>query len=51
MSKFRGFVSIDQNICGPHTFEKKEVIVLRRKKIISGKISAVEFTQMYFNRR
>ena len=44
------FCLLDQNLCGSHTFEKKEVINLGGKKI-SGKISVVGFNQMNFNQR
>ena len=45
------FYQLDQNLCGPHTFEKKKVIVLGENKIISGEISVIELIQMNFNRR
>ena len=51
MHNFRIFFLLDHNLCEPHTFEKKEMIVLGGKKIISGKISTVGLTQMNFNRR
>ena len=36
---------------GLHTFENNELIVLGGQNIISSKISAVELTQMDFNRK
>ena len=46
MPNFRFFFSLDHNLRGFHTFEKKELIVLGKKKIILDEISAVRFTQM-----
>ena len=48
--QFKFFFSFYQNLYGPHTFEKNEVIVLG-KKIISNEILVIEFTQMNFNSR
>ena len=45
------FRPLDNNLCGSHTFEKEEVIVLEGKKIISGKILAVGLTKIDFNHR
>ena len=46
MSNFKDFLSIGSQPMWSHTFEKKEMIILERKKIISGKILVVRFTQM-----
>ena len=46
LSSFRGFWPLNNNLCGAYTFEKKEVIILGEKKIISDEISVIELTQM-----
>ena len=48
---FLEFLSIGSKPSRPHTFENKEVTYLEEKKIVSGEISAIELTQMNFNRK
>ena len=31
--RFRDFYSLNNNLCGAHTFEKKEMIFFKKKKI------------------
>ena len=42
MYNFRVFYSLYHNLCGSHTFEKNEVIVLGGKKIVLGKNNRTE---------
>ena len=51
MPNFRGFCTLGKKLRGIHNFEKKEVIVLGEKIIISSEILAVILTQMNFNCR
>ena len=43
--------SLDHNLCGLQTFEKKEVIIVLEKIIISGEISVIGLIQIDFNRK
>ena len=36
------FGPLNHNLCGSHTFKKKEVIFLREKKIVAGEISVIK---------
>ena len=44
MLRFKNYLAIESQLCGLHTFKKKEVIV-------SDEISVVGLTQMNFNRK